>query len=1394
MSIAVFLISVKTEAQQLTKVIHGHLPPGVANRQARPIAAMSYDQAMKLSLVLPLRNQAELRSLFQRLYDPTSPDFRHFLTVEQFSERFGPTEEDYSKVAQFARNQGFAVGDKPRNRMIVPISGDVAKVEKAFNVSMKVYQHPTENRTFFSPDREPSIAQDVPIAHLSGLNDYSKPRPMLTKSDAIQAISQATVQGTGPGGSYLASDMRAAYYGGTALTGAGQSVGLVEFDGYNLSDVNLTFSSAGQSYTVPIENVLLDGQTGSPNSNGNAEVVLDIVQAIGMAPGLTQVRVYIGSSDVDILNAVASENIANEVSISWGWTPDDPATDDPFFMEMIAQGQSVFVASGDSGAYAPVQGMFFPAEDEYVTAVGGTHLSTAGAGGAWTGEFAWNGSGGGISPDGFSIPAWQAGVANTNNLASSISRNIPDVAMEGDTDNYSCSIGECNGNWGGTSFAAPRWAAFTALMNQKALANGNQPLGFLNPSIYAIGNSSDFPSYFHDITAGNNQGVLIGYGYEAVAGYDLVTGWGSPNGENLIAQMAQGAVPQFTIAPASNSLTILPGGSVNDMVRVTTEGNFNGSINLSISGLPTGLTGAWSVNPVSTAGSVLTLTADSHVMGGSYLLTVTGSSGALSATTTLAIEINGPSFYITPTTYNLDLMPGGSTATAIEVVKNNGFDGDVSLAVTSPLPEGVTSSWVIDSDTGEDLLVFTATGAGSLPSPGQPLQTMVTLTGTSGDISSTATVALDEFASGIMVIPSPLPLIVVSGQSVTSTVYALPWGTIAGEFMLSAPELPAGVTATFNPVTVQAGQSSTMTLTADASAPAGTSIINVQATNANGVGGSTVFAQVVESTPAPMFNLTTSNASVQLNQSATASVMVTETDLNGFSGNVTLSTRLPPGIHAAFSPVSGTETTTLTLTADDDAVPGTFLIAVCGDAGTVADKAFMQLVVSPLPAFTLSTSLSKVTLMQGGTATANIVVTPQADFSGNVTLTAYGLPAGVTASFNANPTSSASELTLVASPIAIPGMYNLTVSGKSADIESTLVLQLQIVSPIVTTTTLTSSASTAVYGSSITLAATVSASSATPAGSVSFYSGADLLGAGTLNGSGVATLSTIDLPIGSDSLTAVYSGNSTYATSTSRAVQVTVSPASNPKPNVSGFFPALTNAGGAAFALTINGSNFIPGSVVYWGSTELATNYDSSSQLTAQVPASLIAVTGAYTVLVQTPAPGGGASNSLQFEVDSAVDGLPTAPTLSSTSVAVQAGSAASIAVTLPSDASSVSVSCLNLPTGASCGYSSSTNTVTIWTGSTTPTGMYQVTVVFSETITGTSFGLLPLLLLLPVNKARKRLVKGTMWLQLLLGVALLGVGITGTGCSGNSSGSASTATASTRQVTSSGVVNLTIR
>src|SRR6202041_2789855 len=124
----------------------------------------------------------------------------------------------------------------------------------------------------------------------------------------------------------------------------------------------------------------------------------------------------------------------------------------------------------------------------------------------------------------------QNGLANSSNGASATLRNVPDVAMEGDFDNYLCDMGRCSGGAAGTSFAAPRWTGFMALVNQQAVEAGTAPsggLGFINPPLYQLAQGANAGNDVHDIVSGNNETENQPVWFSAVAGYDLTTGWGS---------------------------------------------------------------------------------------------------------------------------------------------------------------------------------------------------------------------------------------------------------------------------------------------------------------------------------------------------------------------------------------------------------------------------------------------------------------------------------------------------------------------------------------------------------------------------------------------------------------------------------------------------------------------------------------------------------------------------------------------------------------------------------------------------------------------------------------------------------------------------------------------------
>lgn len=532
-------MSAMAQAQEL---LTHHIYPEVANGTATYVRPMLATKILRLDIVLPLRDQEGLDSFVKELYNPASPFYRKFLTVSEFTDRFGPSQEDYDTVIQFAKDHGFKVVGGSRDGMDIQIEGSVANIEKTFNISMQMYKDAKENRIFYAPDREPTVDLPFSLWHISGLDNYSIPHPRYKYREQELGEPRATT-GSGPQNSFLGSDMRAAYYGvkgPSALTGAGQHLGLLEYAGTNLIDLYTYLKNIGQTNRVPITLLSTDGTPTScvHPSCDDAEQTLDMTQALGMAPGLASLVMYIGSTDTAIFSSMVSHNpLPTTIGCSWGWTPADPNTLNPYWVRMMAQGQTFFAASGDDSTWEKTgKAEAWPADSPYVVSVGGTDLITTGPGGAWQSETAWSHSGGGVSPDNVPIPPWQTipGVINSRNNGSQFLRNGPDVAANANFTFYVCANQKpCTANhFGGTSFAAPMWAAYIALANQQTAAVHHTTLGFISHTLYYLGASSVYGIVFHDVIFGQS-GI-----YSAVPGYDLVTGWGSMKGPNLINYLA----------------------------------------------------------------------------------------------------------------------------------------------------------------------------------------------------------------------------------------------------------------------------------------------------------------------------------------------------------------------------------------------------------------------------------------------------------------------------------------------------------------------------------------------------------------------------------------------------------------------------------------------------------------------------------------------------------------------------------------------------------------------------------------------------------------------------------------------------------------------------------------
>ena len=730
-------VSIVCLAQPQSLLTH-HVREATLNGQAHYVGPLPATQSMRLVLALPIRNQAALDNFLKEVYDPSSGSYRQFFTVEEFTARFGPSQQDYDEVIRFAETHGFTVVSTSRNRLNLDVTGSVAAIEEAFHLKMGNYLLPSENRTFYAPDREPTPDLAVRLWHISGLDNYSIPRPALVHREGLH--SEATT-GSGPGASFLGSDMRAAYYEGTALTGSGQSLGLLEYYGTDLADLNTYYANVGQTENVPITLLSTDGtSTSCVYSQGcdDTEQTLDMTQALGMAPGMSSLVMYVGSSDAAIFNAMATANPLNaQLSSSWTWSPADPSTDNPYFEEFAAQGQNLFQAAGDSGKWTS-SSEIYPADDVYLTSVGGTDLDTSSAGGPWSSETAWVDGGGGISPDKFAIPSWQTTTANGCSACSKTYRNGPDVSANANFTFYVCADQTtCTANeYGGTSFAAPMWAGYLALVNQQAVANGNKTVGFINPSLYTIGLGSNYDTDFHDITSGSN-------GYSATVGYDLVTGWGSPNGSGLISALAGSSSGSgFSLSASPASVTVAQGNQGTSAITSTVTGGFDSAISLSASGQPTGVTVSFNPTSITGAGtSTMTISVASSTVAGTYPITVTGTSGSTQETTTVSLTVTGtsPNFTISASPTSLTVDPGNSGHSTITTTISGGFDSAISLSASGQ-PSRVTVSF----------------SPSSIPAPGSGSSTMtitvnrrassgtypITVKGTGGGVNHTTTVTL----------------------------------------------------------------------------------------------------------------------------------------------------------------------------------------------------------------------------------------------------------------------------------------------------------------------------------------------------------------------------------------------------------------------------------------------------------------------------------------------------------------------------------------------------------------------------------------------------------------------------------------------------------------------------
>ncbi len=542
-------------------------------QRARFLRAADASQALNLSIGLRPNDADGLNSLLQAIYTPGSPQYHHYLTPAEFNQRFAPTSAQVQQVVAFLQSQGITIRSVASNNLLIDATTTVGAAQQAFQVQINTYQY--NSHTFYANAQAPSVPASIQslISSIGGLDNSVQYQPLfqaMNKTPQQALHSAAVVSGYGP--TELSDAYDTAPLASAGIQGQNQTVAIFELDGYQPSDIQQYFQNFNLS-TPTINTVLVDGSNGSAGA-GAIEVELDIEVVGAIAPHANQL-IYEGPNTTqglnDTYNSIVTDNKAQVVSTSWGLCESSTGsaelmTLDTIFKQAATQGISIYAASGDSGAYDcgdTSLAVDSPADDPYVTGAGGTSLQL-GANDSYGSESVWSdagdtsrspegaGGGGGISNT-FLQPSWQTGTGVISSESSGqpcsapsgqYCREVPDISADADPNTgYAvyCTVtsaGCDSGGWievGGTSAAAPFWAGSTALINQYLQSQNLARIGSANPALYSLFNSQQATPAFHDVTSGNN---LF---YPATTGYDMASGIGSPDVDNMAKDLAANA-------------------------------------------------------------------------------------------------------------------------------------------------------------------------------------------------------------------------------------------------------------------------------------------------------------------------------------------------------------------------------------------------------------------------------------------------------------------------------------------------------------------------------------------------------------------------------------------------------------------------------------------------------------------------------------------------------------------------------------------------------------------------------------------------------------------------------------------------------------------------------------
>ena len=496
---------------------------------ASPVRPVDSNEVISATVILRRRSRVESPESFAS----TGEDVKHH-TREEFNAAHGAAASDIAAIEAFAHEYGLTVSQSSQGRRSVVLSGTAENMQQCFGVSLHHFtSHVGTYRGRTGPVMIPEELQPIVTAVL-GLDNrpIAKPHVRMHAAAAQPPASLSPVQ------------VAKAYNFPATVTGAGQTIGIIELGGgYRTTDLKTYFKGLGVKQPA-VKSVSVDGGVNRPGADQNAdgEVMLDIEVAGAVAPGANIVVYFAPNTDQGFVDAIStaahdSVNKPSVISISWGgpedsWTAQAANAMLQAVTDAAAMGVTVTAAAGDDGSDDGVGDgkvhVDLPACLPPVLACGGTRLNTSQ--GAITSEVVWNelannegATGGGVSKI-FPIPTYQASAKVPVQPETKFAgRGVPDVAGDADpVTGYQVRVDGRNLVIGGTSAVAPLWAGLIALCNHAV----GHSLGFVQPTIYKIGSSA-----FRDITSGNNGS------YNAGAGWDACTGLGSPNGAALVSAL-----------------------------------------------------------------------------------------------------------------------------------------------------------------------------------------------------------------------------------------------------------------------------------------------------------------------------------------------------------------------------------------------------------------------------------------------------------------------------------------------------------------------------------------------------------------------------------------------------------------------------------------------------------------------------------------------------------------------------------------------------------------------------------------------------------------------------------------------------------------------------------------